>query len=69
MVQPPANLLEPLSFRGSKDHRIISHAFGVVQLYREGSLGVDPPRTLVEVLRNFPMNPALSGTQRFENVR
>ncbi len=34
MVQPLANLLEPLTSRGSKVYRVISHVFGVVQLFR-----------------------------------
>ena len=40
------NLLEPLSFTGIKDHRIISHEFGVVQHYWTSSNHSAPEGTI-----------------------
>ena len=55
------NLVEPLSARGNKDHKIIYHEFGVVQLFRTCS-NHSSTREIVlwslfplELMRNYPM--------------
>ena len=48
------NLVEPLSSRGNKDHKIISHEFGVIQLFRTYSnhSSTREPKPAVELDRS-----------------